>query len=107
MEYLKQKTNGKANESIAAKRLVIAYMSIGEAEEYRPYWRSQWKETPPDWLEGENPDWEGNHKVRYWEPEWQRVITGESDSYLSLLLEAGFDGAYLDIVDGFEYFESL
>ena len=25
----------------------------------------------PAWLERENPDWDGNYKVRYWHPDWQ------------------------------------
>ncbi|MBN1423250.1 endo alpha-1,4 polygalactosaminidase [Candidatus Fermentibacteria bacterium] len=86
-------------------RLVIAYVSIGEAEDYRYYWNAEWEHSPPSWLTEENPDWAGNYKVRYWDTEWQRLIYGTSDSYLGRILAAGFDGAYLDIVDAFEYFE--
>ena len=32
-------------------------------------------------------------------------ICGDGDSYLSRILNAGFDGVYLDIVDAFEEFE--
>lgn len=95
---LKVKKNGSS-------RLVIAYMSIGEAEEYRAYWQESWKWQKPDWLERENPNWEGNYKVKYWDLEWQKIIYGEENSYLDLILEASFDGVYLDIVDAFEYFE--
>jgi cysteinyl-tRNA synthetase len=86
-------------------RLVIAYMSIGEAEDYRYYWKPEWDVTPPSWLVEENPDWPGNYKVRYWDPEWQSIIYGTDDSYLGRILAAGFDGVYLDIIDAFEYFE--
>ena len=55
----------KANED---SRLVIAYMSIGEVEDYRYYWRTEGKSSPPPWLAEENPNWPGNYKVRYWEP---------------------------------------
>jgi len=58
-------------------------------------------------LEEENPNWEGNYKVRYWEPEWQDIIYGNDSSYLKKILDAGFDGVYLDIIDAFEYFEGL
>ena len=88
-------------------RLVIAYMSIGEAEDYRFYWNAAWANTPPLWLEGENPDWPGNYKVKYWDPAWQSVIYGNGASYLKKILDAGFDGVYLDIIDAFEYFESM
>jgi len=104
VDYLKEKP--RVNESRkGGRRQVIAYMSIGEAEEYRPYWQAEWKTNPPDWLADRNPDWEGNWKVRYWDPKWQQIIYGEPDSYLGLLLESGFDGVYLDIIDAFEYFE--
>ena len=87
------------------ERLVIAYMSIGEAEDYRYYWQESWGRNPPSWLAEENPDWAGNYKVRYWEKEWQDIIFGSDGSYLGRIINAGFDGVYLDIIDAFEYFE--
>jgi len=82
-------------------RRVIAYLSIGEAEDYRPYWQQSWSTSPPSWLLGENPDWPGNFRVRYWRSEWQDVILDALDR----IVASGFDGVYLDIVDAFEGFE--
>lgn len=87
------------------ERLVIAYISIGEAEDYRYYWKPEWKNNPPDWLLNENPDWPGNYKIKYWDSEWQKIIYGNTSSYLYKIITAGFNGAYLDMVDAFEYFE--
>jgi cysteinyl-tRNA synthetase len=87
-------------------RLVLAYMSIGEAEDYRYYWDASWATSPPSWLAEENPEWEGNYKVRYWEKGWRNIIYGNDNSYLQKIINAGFDGVYLDIIDAFEYFES-
>lgn len=95
---LKTKANG-------GSRPVIAYMSIGEAEVYRYYWQPDWETNPPSWLAEENPDWTGNYKVRYWDDGWQDIIYGNDDSYLKKIIDAGFDGVYLDIIDAFEYFE--
>ncbi|MBK0383659.1 endo alpha-1,4 polygalactosaminidase [Pedobacter sp. SD-b] len=95
---LKTKANG-------GKRLVISYMSIGEAEDYRYYWKTDWKKNKPLWLDSENPNWKGNYKVHYWENDWQKIIYGNSTSYLQKILDANFDGVYLDIIDGFEYYE--
>ena len=67
VSQLKNKANG-------GKRLVISYMSIGEAEDYRYYWQSGWEPGDPFWLDDENRDWGGNYKVRYWEPEWKKII---------------------------------
>jgi len=82
-------------------RLVLSYLSIGEAENYRYYWKESWLRKRPSWLGGENPDWEGNYKVRYWDPRWRRIVF----DFLDKILEAGFDGVYLDIIDAYEYFE--
>jgi len=99
IELLKTKANG-------AKRLVICYMSIGEAEDYRFYWNLDWNKKSPIWLEQENPDWKGNYKVRYWETEWKNIIMGSESSYLDKIIDLEFDGVYLDIIDGFDFFET-
>ncbi len=95
---LKVKKNG-------GKRLILGYMSIGEAEDYRYYWKKEWGHRKPAWMAKENPEWEGNYKVKYWHSEWQKIILRNGDSYLNRIISAGFDGVYLDIIDAFEYFE--
>lgn len=87
-------------------RLVLAYMSIGEAEDYRYYWDTAWSSLPPSWLVEENPNWPGNYKVRYWDESWKALLYGVPQAYLDRILAAGFDGVYLDIIDAFEFFES-
>lgn len=88
------------------RRLLISYMSIGEAEEYRFYWDNDWVIAELKWIEEENPDWPGNYKVRYWNKDWQKLIYGTKNSYTQKIINAGFDGVYLDIIDGFWYFEN-
>ncbi|HOV87591.1 MAG TPA: endo alpha-1,4 polygalactosaminidase [Syntrophobacteraceae bacterium] len=91
----------RAVESIRRKgKIVLAYFSIGEAEDYRFYWNDRWRPGSPPWLGPENPDWKGNYKVRYWESGWWNVALRP---YLDRILDAGFDGAYLDIVDAYWY----
>lgn len=85
-------------------KIVLCYFSIGEAEDYRPYWNPRWtglmsRFTKPAWLGPENPEWEGNYKVKYWFPEWQRIMKDE----LSKIIGQGFDGIYLDIIDAYQY----
>ena len=90
-------------------RRVLAYLSIGEAEDYRHYWKKSWDADrdgkpdvgAPDFLMPENPDWAGNYRVRYWHNNWQALMLAEVDR----IAEQGFDGVYLDIVDAFETFE--
>lgn len=88
--------------------IVLAYMSIGEAEEGRFYFENDWVDTDtkeilpgaPDFLAASNPDFPDNFKVRFWQDEWQEIVFG----YLDRIVEAGFDGVYLDIIDAFEFF---
>lgn len=93
------------NKASGGSRIVLAYMSIGEAENYRYYWRVDWLTNPPQWLGEENPDWPGNYRVEYWDTGWQSVIFGNDSSYTKKIIDAGFDGVYLDIIDAFEYYE--
>ncbi|GHG28767.1 hypothetical protein GCM10017784_21920 [Deinococcus indicus] len=79
-------------------RLLLGYLSIGAAENYRPYWQAGWTQRPPEWLLGEDPDWPGNYDVAYWHPQWQTTALGSLDR----LMDSGFDGVYLDLVDAFE-----
>ena len=88
-----------------SQRKVVAYMSIGEAEDYRPYWENNWYEKAPSWLMDLNPMWEGNYKVAYWDLAWHDIIVNDEDSYLNKILDRGYDGVYLDIIDAYEYFE--
>jgi cysteinyl-tRNA synthetase len=83
----------------AGGKKVLAYISIGEAEDYRFYWNPAWNSNPPDWLGPENPDWEGNYKVRFWIQEWQDIVF----AYIDTVLAQGFDGIYCDIIDAYYY----
>ena len=84
----------------ASGKVVLAYLSIGEAEDYRFYWRDGWEEDPPSWLGPENPEWPGNYVVRYWEDGWKEIVFG----YLKRIISRGFSGVYLDKLDSYEYF---
>jgi len=81
------------------RRLVLAYLSVGEAEEYRYYWRPEWRASAPEWLIGENCRWPRNHVVRYWQRGWKDIVFSGADSYLARIVAAGFDGVYLDRID--------
>lgn len=78
-------------------KIVIAYISIGEAEEYRYYW-----DPNADYLLEENPDWPECWYVDYSSKEWQNLIINE---YIPQIKEKGFDGLYLDTVDTYHFEE--
>lgn len=80
---------------------VLAYLSIGEAEPYRDYWRPIWNRKPPVWLAKPNPEWPDNFNVKFWNPSWQAIIF----NCVTEIMNAGFDGLYLDIIDAWQYWE--
>jgi cysteinyl-tRNA synthetase len=82
-------------------KLVIAYIDIGEAEDYRTYWQPGWGIGNPEWIAGGDPDgWEGNFPVAYWYDGWRQVWLGGS-GIMEGILDAGFDGIYLDWVEAY------
>lgn len=91
---LKTKANG-------GKRLVIAYMNIGAAETYRYYWQEKWKKGHPGWLKKEYDGYPDEYWVKFWKKDWKDIIYGNDDSYTQKILNAGFDGVYLDNIEGY------
>ncbi|MDI6886423.1 MAG: endo alpha-1,4 polygalactosaminidase [archaeon] len=84
----------------------VSYIiSANENGECGDSWSFFWSSQQPSWLAAENPVWPGNYKVRYWDSAWQKIIYGSDDADLDKILDAGFDGVYLDIIDAYEYFE--
>ncbi|ASZ12329.1 endo alpha-1,4 polygalactosaminidase [Chitinophaga pendula] len=99
IDQLKHKANG-------GKRLVICYLSIGQVEKYRYYWQPNWKTGNPVFVGPVDPHWKGNLYCQYWNADWQSIIYGKDDSYLKKILDAHFDGAYLDIIDAYDHYEN-
>ena len=79
-------------------KIVLSYLSVGEAEDYRDYWQSSWNDSPPSFLQHPNPNYENNHLVKFWDPEWKKLMLRRLERDIS----AGFDGVYLDKVDAVE-----
>ena len=94
VQRLKKKANG-------GKRLVICYMNIGAAENWRYYWRPDWKLGDPAWLKKAYEGYDNEIYVEYWNPGWQKIIFGNDDSYLKKIIDAGFDGCYLDNTEAY------
>lgn len=92
----------------AADGQVLAYLSIGEAEDYRDYFQAAWlngkrpSSAAPCWLGPTNPDWVGNYKVRYWHEDWQTATLARLDQFIDL----GVDGVYLDVIDAWYYWSN-
>ncbi len=90
-------------------RLVLAYIDIGEAEDYRSYWKSSWRKPKgnkrghPSFIVAEDPDdWSGNYPVNFWDRRWKKLMITGSNSALQNAIDAGFDGVYLDWVEAYD-----
>lgn len=68
----------------------LAYLSVGEAEDYRTYWPKV-----SDLVFAENPRWKGNYPVRFWHPRWVKIMTDRAQE----AQRRGFTGLYLDKCD--------
>jgi cysteinyl-tRNA synthetase len=91
------------------RRLLLAYLCVGEAEDYRSYWRKDWrkptraKRGKPDFIIAPDPDgWSGNYPVAFWDARWKKLWIGAT-GVVRQMAEAGFDGVYLDWVDAYEH----
>ena len=90
------------------KRLLIAYVDIGQAEDYRDYWKDNWvaptknSKGYPDFMITIDPDgWSGNYPVAYWDKRWKDIWLGD-DGIIAKLATEGFDGIYLDWIEAYD-----
>lgn len=113
------------------RKLVIAYIDIGQAEDWRWYWtwdeRSPAEETAiaicnqtpfppatwPEYIVKCDPDnWLHNYPVLFWYDEWINIVIygeglsstpyGTYKSIIDEVISDGFDGIYLDWVEAAE-----
>jgi cysteinyl-tRNA synthetase len=104
----------RIKDGMGGRSVVVSYISIGEASDFRDYWDTDWTTTgkatgkltseAPDWLGPLNPDWPESRKVRYWDDDWQNLMfNDEKTGNVDAIVKAGFDAAYLDIVDAYYF----
>ena len=81
-------------------------MNIGQAENFRYYWKDGWQEGSPGFIASPvlgNPD---KFFVRYWDKAWQDLLIGNANSYIFGIFSQGFDGVILDGIEAFKFFET-
>jgi uncharacterized protein (TIGR01370 family) len=117
----------KASDGVHRK-LVIAYIDIGQAEEWRWYWdghttyeenglcKNSYVQAIQSWapfVVACDPDgWAGNYPVAFWDEDWKDIVINGTgfgshlnlyfDSMLDEVIQDGFDGVYLDWVEAWE-----
>lgn len=98
---LKTRPNG-------TKRIVLAYLSLGMAEDYRSYWKDEWAKTVPVWLGQKHKIWKGNYYIKdVMADDWISI----SMKLIESTIEKGFDGIVVDglgnVTDTFKLNEFL
>ena len=94
---LESEAIGDVSDEDKAGRLCVAYMSVGEAEQNRWFWRDI---KDRQWVLDVNPDWPDARRVDPRSVEWQRLLI---DEVAANILAAGYDGFLLDNVDTPEF----
>lgn len=89
------------SEISSSRTKFFAYLSIGEAEEYRDYWPLV-RDQP--FLIEKNPEWPGSHRVDIRSADWQSLLLTQ---LIPSLVRQGYHGLFLDTVDTASYLESL
>jgi len=88
---------------IGARRLVLARMSVGYAEDERFYWQREWRIGEPSWIQALGPERPGQYVVEFWNPAWKAII----GRYFAGIMDLGFDGVVLDGVEAYRRWEFM
>ena len=87
-----------------SRKIVLAYLDVGEAENNRTYWQSSWGVGSPSFILGTDPNGlTNNFTVNYSDPRWQAVVFGSSAALIDQAIADGFDGALLDNVGAYAF----
>lgn len=87
---------GRLTEEDKAGRVCLAYLSLGEAEEFRWYWNEV---RGAAWILGENPNWGRDHLVDTRSHAWRHLVVKQ---VARRLIDRGYDGFMLDTLDTVE-----
>lgn len=88
---------------MGARRLVLARISAGYAEDERFYWQREWQIGAPTWITAFGPERPGQYVVEYWNPAWKAIV----GRYFAGVMDMGFDGAVLDGVEAYRRWEFM
>ncbi len=91
-------TYGEIEDVRNSGKTVLAYLPLGEASDFRFYWKGNWREGYPSYIGPANPNYPGTYKVKYWKRGWWSQVVRP---YLDRILDAGFDGVCLDSIDAY------
>lgn len=99
----KDEVHGLKFKEMGARRLVLARVSVGYAEDERFYWERDWQIGAPTWIHALGPERPGQYVVEYWNPAWKAIV----GRYFAGVMDLGFDGVVLDGVEAYRRWEFM
>lgn len=91
--------------NLGSRRLVLARVDIASISTGGFFWKPNWREGNPNFIDAPMAGEPDRHWVQYWRPNWQRLVTGNADPYLFGVIAQGFDGVVLAGLDASRHFE--
>lgn len=89
--------------ALGARRLVFAWLDIGQAADDRYYWQRDWKVGNPSWIIAFDRTREGAYHVEFWNPAWKTIVGKSFAGFMDL----GYDGIVLSGVEGYRRWEAM
>ncbi len=89
------------------RRLLLAYVDIGDASDERTYWKDYWRAPTrnfhgyPEFLLRLARPGDGLYPVAYWDQAWRRLWLGP-EGRVAALARQGFDGVVLDGAEAYD-----
>ena len=90
---------------LGSRRLVLARVDISSISAGSFFWKPNWREGNPNFIDAPMAGEPDRHWIQYWRTNWQRIVTGNADSYLFGVIAQGFDGVVLAGLDAWRHFE--
>lgn len=88
------------------RRLVFATMDITTAASSHYYWKQDWKQGSPAFIDAplrSDPD---RYRTHFWDPELQSIFYGSASSYVAGIITLGFDGVVIRGLNAWRYWET-
>ncbi|MHC8509328.1 MAG: hypothetical protein ACYYKD_08005 [Rhodospirillales bacterium] len=102
----RQAVNTMQYKKTGARRLVYARINIGYAPSYAYYWGDDWREGRPRFIGPPQRDDPDLYRAIFWDPDWQKIFTGDTQSYIYGLVAQGYDGVVLTGLDAHHFFQA-
>lgn len=88
---------------LGSRRLVLAWIDVGQASDDSYYWQREWQVGNPSWISALDRTHPGKYHLEFWNPAWKAII-GKT---FAGLVDMGFDGIVLANVEAYRRWEFM